>query len=827
MLGTFRVKSTAAILQAISVCYATAIYADDSVEFNTDVLDTADRTHIDLSRFSTDNYISPGSYLLDIRVNGKSLDQEKIRYIETAKGKSAQPCISSSLLNKLALKEEARLMVAQPYENCYSLQTLPGVQLSNYAGSLDITVPQAWMKYDDPDWTPPERWDNGIAGLIFDYSLNGQMTRQFDDSHNYSTVSGYGQAGANLGAWRLRGEYQTSYYSDNHQFAFDWNQIYAYRPLPMMAAKLTLGEISLNSQVFSTVRFTGANLVSDERMLPPALQGYAPEIQGIARGNATVTVSQSGRIIYQTTVPAGPFNIQDLRSSVRGTLDVRVEEQDGSVSTFQINTADIPYLTRPGYVRYNLAGGTPSTYSHKLQGPSFISGDFSWGVSNAWSLYGGLQTSGEEFSASTVGVGRDLSVLGALSVDATQSLSKQRDGERLTGTSWKLSYAKTFDEYHSAITFAGYRFSQKNYRTMAQYLDDRYRDYQDSPFFGREKELYTITANKTFWPDSADQATTLFLSYTHQNYWENKRRERYGMSVSRSFRVGDTKGISANLSAYRSDYRGRTDDSLALSLSIPIGDSRWAGVDVQSYNGKSSPMASYTDNSDANNLWRIRSGASQDGNASVDGYYQRRAQMADINTNASYQQNRFVALGTSVRGGFTATRHGAALHNGGATMNTARVMVDTNGIGGVPLNDKRSRTNSFGIAVVPDIVSYSSFDTRVDVDAMDGDIEPAKAITTATLTEGAIGYQAFGMARGLKIMATLRLADNSVPPFGAEVYNADGVSVAMVLDNGQAWLAGVNPDETLNVVWNGKNQCRIAMPSDINEQATSLLLPCR
>ena len=30
--------------------------------------------------------------------------------------------------------------------------------------------------------------------------------------------------------------------------------------------------------------------------------------------------AQSGRIIYETTFPAGPFNIQDLRSSVRGTL---------------------------------------------------------------------------------------------------------------------------------------------------------------------------------------------------------------------------------------------------------------------------------------------------------------------------------------------------------------------------------------------------------------------------------------------------------------------------------------------------------------------------
>lgn len=272
--------------------------------------------------------------MLDIRINGQPVGREKIRYIDAPEGKRTLPCISGDLLDKLALKDEARAQVTQLYENCYSLQSLPGSKLSNYAGVLEITVPQAWMKYNDPDWTPPERWDEGIAGLLFDYSLNGQLTRQFNNQENYSAISGYGQAGANIGGWRLRGEYQTSYYSQNHQFDFDWNQIYAYRPLPMMAAKLTLGEIYLNSQVFDTVRFTGINLASDERMLPPALQGYAPEIHGIARTNAKVTVSQSGRVIYETTVPAGPFNIQDLRSSVRGTLDVRVEEQDGSVSTF-------------------------------------------------------------------------------------------------------------------------------------------------------------------------------------------------------------------------------------------------------------------------------------------------------------------------------------------------------------------------------------------------------------------------------------------------------------------------------------------------------------
>lgn len=813
-------------IKVIMFCYCSSGYADDSVEFNTDVLDAADRTHVDLTRFSTDNYVTPGTYLLDIRINSQPVGQEKIQYVAVSEGKSSQPCISGDLLAKLALKEDALLQVKQVYENCYSLQSLAGAKLTNYAGVLDITVPQAWMKYNDPNWTPPERWDQGIAGAIFDYSLSGQLTRQFDGSENYNSVSGYGQAGVNVGAWRVRGEYQTNYSSSNHQFDFDWNQFYAYRPLPTMAAKLTVGEIYLNSQVFDTLRFTGANLASDERMLPPALQGYAPEIHGIAKSSARVTVSQSGRVIYETTVPAGPFNIQDLRSSVRGTLDVRVEEQDGSVSSFQVNTANIPYLTRPGYVRYNISGGTPSRYNHKFQGPSFVSGDFSWGISNAWSLYGGLQTSGEEYTASSVGIGRDLSILGAISVDATESWSRQRDGQRLKGTSWKLSYAKTFDEYNSAITFAGYRFSEENFRSMAQYLDDRYQGFDN---LGREKEIYTITGNKTFWAGEAGKSTTLFLTYTHQNYWDKRSQDRYGVSVGRSFRIGEISGISANLSAYRTDYQGRRDDSIAFSLSVPIGDNKWAGLDIQSNNGKTSPMASYTDNSDYNNLWRIRAGASQSGYANVDGYYQHRSQLAEINTNASYQQGHYMALSSTLRGGFTATRHGAAMHNSGATLNTARMMVDTNGIAGVPLNGQKARTNLFGIAVVPDVVSYNSFDTRVDVDAMDSDIEPSKAISTTTLTEGAIGYQAFGMAKGMKMMGNIRLADNSTPPFGAEVYNADGVSVAMVLEDGKAWLAGVNPDETLRVNWGGKDQCKVSIPalSGSNSTLSGALLPCR
>lgn len=52
-------------------------YASTDVEFNTDVLDAADRDNIDLTRFATDNYVPPGEYLLDIKINGRAVGQQR------------------------------------------------------------------------------------------------------------------------------------------------------------------------------------------------------------------------------------------------------------------------------------------------------------------------------------------------------------------------------------------------------------------------------------------------------------------------------------------------------------------------------------------------------------------------------------------------------------------------------------------------------------------------------------------------------------------------------------------------------------------------------
>ena len=142
-------------------------------------------------------------------------------------------------------------------------------------------------------------------------------------------------------------------------------------------------------------------------MLPWSLRGYAPQITGLAQTNATVTVSPADRVIYQSNVPPGPFVIQDLNQSVQGTLDVKVTEEDGRVSTFRF-LRNRCLLTRKGQVRYKLAAGKArKDASHDVEDNAFMSGEFSGdAVTNL--LYGGTLADGDRYRSVAVGIGQNM-----------------------------------------------------------------------------------------------------------------------------------------------------------------------------------------------------------------------------------------------------------------------------------------------------------------------------------------------------------------------------------------------------------------------------------
>ncbi len=64
-----------------------------------------------------------------------------------------------------------------------------------------------------------------------------------------------------------------------------------------LASILTIGENYFYSDVFESWQYSGISLESDDRMLPPKLVGYAPEITGVADTNATVIVRSQNRVL--------------------------------------------------------------------------------------------------------------------------------------------------------------------------------------------------------------------------------------------------------------------------------------------------------------------------------------------------------------------------------------------------------------------------------------------------------------------------------------------------------------------------------------------------
>ena len=802
-----------------------------NIEFNTDLLDVKDKESIESGVFQQAGYIVPGEYTMQMVVNNMLIGERKVLFYEQSENES-QVCLTADLANELGLKaaELDRLLTSPPISKkagsvCYNPSVLEGMLIRGELNkdTLTFSVPQAYRNYMSDSWEPPSRWDNGVNGALLDYGIN--LRNDHSEYNNKTSLTGYGVAGINANVWRLRANWQGRYQHtenknglEDSQSEFDVRRVYAYRALPELHAKLTLGEQDLGNSIFDGFQFTGASLITDDKMLPPNLRGYAPEVVGIAKTNAKVVISQQGRIIYETQVASGPFRIQDLSSSISGMLDVQVEEQDGSVQTFQVNTATIPYLSRPGSLRYKFNSGKVSSREHELDGPAFASAEFSWGVNNGWSLLGGGLLA-NNYSAVSVGIGRDLLQFGAVSFDITESRAQLPEGTK-SGGSYRVNYSKMFEQYDSQVAFAGYRFSERDFMTMNDFMVAK---KIGEPYRGGSKEMYSVVLSKQF----RDAKLGAYVDYTHQSYWSQTDSDRISLSLSHSFDVMDWRNLSTSVSAYHLEQNDRTDDGLYFTLSVPLGNNKHVSYSASTMGGKTTNSMSFYNRVDDRNSYSVTASTSPAGE-SASGFYTYTGDKANIMANLSHQTGGSTAVGVSLNGGITATGQGVAVHRVGM-MGGSRIMVDTDGTKDVPVHAGRlpTYTDKYGKAVVADVASYYRQRTSIDVNKLGENAEPiGTPISMGTLTEGAIGYRHFDMLSGSKLMLELVKSDGKSVPFATEVFNEKGQALGMVGEDGMAYLAGLHGGDVVEARWGREQHCHIQLPSPLPALDTMAKLTC-
>ncbi|HEM8210423.1 TPA: fimbrial biogenesis outer membrane usher protein [Providencia rettgeri] len=815
-----------------NICYIISLLVcggySNAETFNINALNLSVDDNIDLSYFEKNNF-SEGLYETDIVLNGKRiLRGEKIKFI--SHDGIIEPCITASVIKRFPLTEDAKeILLSSEEDHCINISALDKnvtVDFNDSDQVLTISIPQKYLVAVYSSWISPELRDYGIAGLILDYTVSDNNFYR-KDSGNRNNLSAFGNVGANLAEWRLRANYQYENKlvdsSNDKKSRFEWEQIYAFRDMASLSAKLFVGEIYIKSDLFDSVRFKGISVFTDESMMPPNLRGYAPQITGVAASNATVTLSQNGRIISQIKVPAGPFVIKDLSQSVMGTIDVTVIEDNGKETRFQYTTTNIPFLTRKGQVRYTMNLGQLSPENNENIDKNFITVESSIGVLNNTSVFGGLvATSNNQYRAINLGVGQNLGFLGALSVDVTQSYADV--GTRETGKSYRINYAKNLPSIDGQLTLTGYRFADRTFNSLSNFVEKNFSDNSQGEL-DKDKHVFSLSyAQQLHFMNASANITA-----SRKTYWNGKQNNYFSIGLNKFFDEGIMKGGSVSLSLNQSrNSRDKTDNQIYLSVSRPL--------QTESQNASISYFASYSDqdkrytnnvnysnyvNKDTNyNL----TASTQDGlsQGSVNAFISHSGDTGQLQMSGALSDSMNSAS-IMVSGSITATQHGISAHRL-TYRDQSRLVVDVPKAKGVIIENSHAITNDLGLATISNVPTYYNMEYKVDVNNLPDTVNVEDNVLETALTDGAIGYIKMDADIGNSLISRIKLANGQYPPLGAVVTNTSNNKVSgIIAESGIVYLTGLNMGDQLSINWGEGKSCSFSADSILVKSSDAIM----
>lgn len=801
-----------------------------NVEFDPSFLNLQNSGQVDLTRFANGASATPGSYRVGIYVNNEPLSNQVVEF-KQRDDKSVYPCLTAEIVNGIhfneaALPKEALSGLASGAA-CLDLQkAIPNSQVNFDSNEqrLDLVIPQIYMQKSARGTVSPALWDSGVTAGMLGYNLNAWRSEAGQTQYNslYAGVN----AGFNLGGWYLRhnGSYSAND-GDGSQRSYDTINSYVQHDIPVLRGRLLLGQSSTQGQVFDTLPFSGVQLASDERMLPESQRGYAPDIHGIARTNARVTVRQSNQVIYETTVPPGEFLINDLYpTGYGGDLEVTVREADGSEQRFLVPYASVAQLLRPGSDRYSLLAGTLRNESLR-DNPQLYQGTYQRGITNAVTAYGGLQLSQNYYAAE---VGSALGTpFGALAADITQARVQLNDqGRSSSGQSYRVSYSKAVTETSSNISLAAYRFSTSGFMDFltAMQTRDALDRGMSSDTISRAKNRLTVTAAQGL-PGDWGQ---FYISSSLQDYWNKPGNDKqYQMGYNNRYR-----SLSWGINAGRSQSgTGQNQTNYQLTFSFPLGraDSTYTPQMRMDFNrdseGHNGQQATVSGTAGRESQYSYSASGTHSNTAGDSGAFNGQYRSPYSALNAGYSTGRNYH---SVSAGASGT---LIAHSGGVTASPyvaeTFALVEAKGASGAHVSNYPGVViDAFGYAAVPYLNPYQINEISIDPKGTKSDVELDNTTQRVAPYSGAVVKVTYASHQGTPVLINATL-DGQPVPFGADVLDSKGNRVGSVGQAGQIYARVAEQKGELRVKWadSAGAQCSVRyhlMPQAKNQKTSSI-----
>jgi len=757
------------------------------------------------------------------------VSRSTVKFAVDSSSNEVRPCISPKLFQQFGVVDAFVSSQGKALsENTASASTLPdclfmdqwvagaSTEFDNANLRLDITIAQAFLTKQNRQSVPPEMLTRGENAGFINYTLNNYNAQGLNS--NFLSL----QSGANIEGWQLRysSSLSQSTTSNVKTSQFVSGDAYIRRPLLDLKASLLLGNISPNSPIIGSPPLRGVSLRSEEGLLPDEERSYRPIIKGVARTNARVRVSQNNVVIFEQTVPPGPFQFDEINTiSSVGNLQVLIAEADGSQQSFVVPYSQAAGKLNPGSVRYSVATGLYRNFS-STQNTPVLQAYVRYGLNEFWSpgveiLLGskyrniGLQAS---FN----------SKLGSLTFNSLFSnlSSNNRNG---SGFAQNVNYSSPALGPFSATSGFGmqsYKYTTPseglNMGSAAGFTNDAFKY---NAFVGLNASLASLGG--------------LSLSVNQQRSWNNEGSQQvrlsYGVNIYSVF-------LGINLDRTTFTDASPSVRTLSASASVPLDflgsmKGQLRGSFIQTGSDDPSQTLSYfgniSDSAFSYNLNETKTGQFSATGASVNWSHEYGNLGASVSSSSSDSNAQYSLTASG----------GLVLHRGGVLVtpslgDTFAILEVPNGKG-VKVAGSNGRINSNGYGVVANLSPYYVNDVEISLESASSDLEVGIPTQKVAPVEGSISRLKFNTNSGRPLLITFKTSTGVRVPIGATVTDSTGLEVGTVGQGSRALVRFNKTKDQLSVTWGDEpdEKCLVDFVLDAKNEAgsngyTNLKLAC-
>lgn len=780
-----RLSASGSLCLAVAALSPSLAYAQD-VQFDMDILKSRGLDTSLGNYFSQSAKFMPGRKPVTLIVNGADKGTVTARF-----GRDGELCVERSFLQSAGLAVPFALRSDTPDESvCYDYKKdYPSAVITPMPGeeSLSMVVPAEALAAT----TAPDSVNHGGVAGLFNYSLMSSRSSYGGSKSRYDQVAL--EDGFNFDDWLLRSRQIMTATDDASSSQYLYT--YVQHTFENIKTLMQAGEINISNSLFSGAAIDGIQFIPESGLLNDSGSGVT--VSGIANSaQARVEVKQSGKLVYSTLVPAGPFTLNDVPIvSLTTALEVTVIETNGAQSHYTVS-ADTLRTRLPNPQGLSLSAGRLQDKGDRSSQPWVVSATDGWRIKPWLNVSMGGMTA-QEYNA--LAGQFDILPLPGVTVSAALRASDDSYGDN-TGHSSNLnvSYSATKNLMLSA---SATRYSS-GYRELTDTLDDNFTQYAGQ---------YSTSLS---W--SHPLAGSFSFGYSLNQGSEGTKDSRYlNASWGKGFKWAS---ISVNWQRLLNpqednDHRDNAQygDMVYVNVSIPVGTQRVSGY--MHKNGDS-----------------VRNGLSTSGELGHESYYSVSAERdnndgensfsGSLNSNLHYTQLGLSAgkegpdgqnSSLTLNGGVVAHSEGVSFSSY-AVQDTFAIASVGEHVSGVELDTPAGPvwTDHWGRAVVPSLPEYKTTRVEMNTETLPKNIDVNNGISVFAASHGSVSDVNFSVLNVRRVMLNLTMANGHLVPKNGTLVDGEGNYVTTVVDEGLVYLNDADQVKGLQLVDDaGHSQCRI------------------